>query len=120
MPMGDTANAIRADVEAQCTSEGRECRICLSEAPPLRELGCSCKGSLQMVHDVCADRWFTQNSRSSCEICHAAVVAPPVACRIHDLHPPRKVSCSVLVGCIIAGIILLIAVVLSFIAIIRS
>ena len=111
---------IRVHVEAQSTSEEQECRICFSEAPPLRELGCSCKGSLQLVHDVCADRWFIQNNRLLCEICHAAVVAPPVACRIHNLHPPRKLSGGVLVGCIIAGIILLIAVVLSFIAIIRS
>ena len=54
----------------------QECRICLSEEPPLKPLGCNCKGTLRLVHVECATRWFTNQGRAVCEICHSQVVLP--------------------------------------------
>lgn len=54
----------------------QECRICMDEAPPLRPLGCACRGSMLLVHAQCADRWFVQQGRTTCEICQTPIAVP--------------------------------------------
>ena len=43
----------------------------MDEAPTLIPLGCACKGSLLLVHAHCADRWYTQQGRTVCELCRS-------------------------------------------------
>ena len=54
---------------AECTpTDGAECRICCSGAPPLHSL-CGCRGSVQWLHDHCAQRWCDEKGNNTCELC---------------------------------------------------
>jgi hypothetical protein len=58
---------------AECTPpEGAECRICCSGAPPLRSL-CGCRGSVQWLHEHCAQRWVDEKRNSTCELCQQSI-----------------------------------------------
>ena len=72
----------------------QECRICLSEEPPLRSLGCKCMGTLGLAHAACAGRWFTDRGRTVCEICQSPVV----------LRTPWPMAPYVLCGVLVAAV----------------
>ncbi|XP_069686182.1 E3 ubiquitin-protein ligase MARCHF2-like [Periplaneta americana] len=50
------------------------CRICLSGAWTVPSVGpllapCDCRGSVEMVHIECLERWLTESGTDTCELC---------------------------------------------------
>lgn len=65
--------------------EGAECRICCSGAQPLHSL-CGCRGSIQWVHDACAQRWCDEKGNTTCELCQQPL-AGVAATHVWRQHP---------------------------------
>ena len=66
--MDTTRGLSSATLSTQSTS--LTCRICQdgNSLEPLLN-ACDCSGSIGLVHAMCLEKWLSQSSRESCELC---------------------------------------------------
>ncbi|KAL3509112.1 hypothetical protein ACH5RR_028513 [Cinchona calisaya] len=70
------SHVVNVKVNEEHLREEKICRIChlsneaSSGSSELIQLGCNCRGELEISHRVCAEAWFKQRGNRLCEICN--------------------------------------------------
>lgn len=77
---GQTSPAHLEDGDEEIPEDEAACRICCDElcGHSSLKLECSCKGTLRLMHEECATKWFGSKGNKKCDVCAQEILNLPV------------------------------------------